>query len=122
MLHDVSVYFGENMFSSLFGKKKTTPNSNSAWPFASPENEAVVTVSQIINSELPILLVVHNEEDGGWQFLTGTEISGEDRMLVGLKTITNIDPSILELADLQEGWQAIRENVDGSWVKEEIRF
>jgi hypothetical protein len=36
------------------------------WPFDEPENLAVFTLGRIIRGEAPILLVSHDEEDGGW--------------------------------------------------------
>ncbi len=39
------------------------------WPFADPENVAVITLKRILQGGSPILRVFHDEDDGGWQFL-----------------------------------------------------
>ena len=87
------------------------------WPFSDPENVATVTVKQIAGGKEPILLVCRDAEDGGWQFLTGQIFEAADAMLVGLEHISEIDPSVLELADLPEGWSARREYVGGPWMR-----
>jgi hypothetical protein len=90
----------------------------SDWPFAEPENLATITVRQIIVDGDPILRVSHDEDDGGWQFLTGGQVEMKDAMLVGLGEIVALDPSVIELADLPLGWRATRENQDSPWQRE----
>lgn len=88
------------------------------WPFRSPPDEAVITLKSILNEGKPILLVSHDKEDGGWQFLDGSaEPREEDAMVVSLHLMTRHDPSILELADLPEGWQAWRQSSASEWVR-----
>ena len=95
-------------------RRDTAMNS---WPFSDPENVATFTVKQVVCGKEPILLVCHDAEDGGWQFLTGETVQVADAMLVGLKEIVKMDPSVVELADLPEGWSATREFVDGPWKR-----
>jgi hypothetical protein len=40
-----------------------------------------------------------------------------DARLVSLEEIVRLDPTVLEIADLPPGWQAIRERVGGSWTR-----
>jgi hypothetical protein len=40
-----------------------------------------------------------------------------DAKLVCLEEIVRLDPTVLEVADLEPGWQALREVVDGSWTR-----
>jgi len=87
------------------------------WPFSDPENIATLTVKQIVRGELPILLVRHDADDGGWQFLTGRNVHTTDAIVVALREIVKSDPSIAELADLPEGWQASREFVGDPWKR-----
>ena len=65
----------------------------------------------------PILLVSHDEDDHGWQFIGSSEASMADAMLVALEEIVNVDPTVLEVADLEPGWQALREVVGGAWTR-----
>jgi hypothetical protein len=78
------------------------------WPFADPENLMVFTLNRIMNGESPILLVCHDEDDGGWQFLDGAEVVIKESALVCLHHIVELDPSLVELADLPIGWSANR--------------
>ncbi len=78
------------------------------WPFSDPKNVAVYTVWRILNRVDPILRVCHDEDDGSWQFHTGQPVEMKDAALVALEVIADLDPSIVELADLPEGWCAVR--------------
>lgn len=40
-----------------------------------------------------------------------------DARLVCLENIVRLDPTVLEVADLPPGWQAIREVVGGPWSR-----
>jgi hypothetical protein len=86
-----------------------------AWPFNDPPNLAVITLRRITRKGAPILLVSHDKEDGGWQFLDGQEVAEEDASVVSLLYITRIDPSILQLTDLPLGWTARRSSSDDPW-------
>jgi hypothetical protein len=88
------------------------------WPFADPENLAVITLKRILANERAILLVTH-DEDGDWQFLDGRTVSEADAAVVSLKRITLLDPGITELADLARGWRATRRSPDGLWIRSE---
>jgi hypothetical protein len=92
------------------------------WPFDDPKNLAVITTKRIVNGEAPILLVFRDAEEGDWQFLDGEEFYDdgnfvEGAAVVGLHTITRIDPSLLSLADLPLGWEAWRVTKDGPWQR-----
>jgi len=87
------------------------------WPFADPPNAATFTVRQIVRDGQPILLVSHDGEDGGWQFLTGAPVDLKDALLLALEEIVALDPSVAELADLPSGWQAWRERPGALWVR-----
>lgn len=107
-----------NILAKIFGRKKPDAFVEKIWPFMSPENEAVFTIGKIVNREKPILLVQHGDEDGGWQFLTGEPIDMSDAKIVGLGEIAEIDPSVLELANLPVGWNASRQALKDSWKRE----
>jgi hypothetical protein len=85
------------------------------WPFDDPENVVTMTVRQITHGGQPILLVSHDADDGMWQFLTGEPVKMADAMLVSLREVYRIDPSISELADLPLGWTAERSAVGQPW-------
>ena len=89
------------------------------WPFDQPRNCAVVTLRQIIKEGAPILHVTHDLDDHSWQFLGWDTPEMADAAVVGLAEIVELDPSVLELADLPPGWHAWRRTVDESWTREE---
>lgn len=70
-----------------------------------------------MRKEEPILLVSHDEEDHGWQFIGSTDANMEDAMVVCLEEIVRIDASTLEVADLPPGWEAVRESSEHPWVR-----
>ena len=82
------------------------------WPFTGPQNTAVFTTKDILNRSKPILQVTHDLDDGAWQFLPGEPVSEEQAKIVALREIAILDPTILELADLREGWCAERDDAD----------
>ena len=86
------------------------------WPFGDPENLAVITTRQVTEGKAPILIVSHDEDDGGWQFLPGHgPLLEENARVVGLRRIWLLDPSVGELADLPLGWQASRNAPADPW-------
>src|SRR5436190_24392503 len=87
-------------------------------PFNQPPNLAVITLHRILRGEAPILHVSHDEGDGGWQFLDGSPAPDiNDAAVVGLHTVIELDPTLLELADLPVAWTAWRERADQPWKR-----
>ena len=37
------------------------------WPFEDPPNMAVITTVNVLEHGHPVLLVTHDEDDGGWR-------------------------------------------------------
>jgi hypothetical protein len=88
------------------------------WPFDDREDVATFTVREVIRGEKPILLVAHDADDGMWQFLTGEPVEMADAMLVSLREVYRIDPTIGELADLPPGWTAERAAIGQPWHRQ----
>lgn len=105
------------MLFALFPRKKVAAESLNDWPFHSPRNEAVFTTDRVIGGQQPILRVVHGATDGGWQFLPGDAVTTAEAKLVSLGSIATLDPTVLELASLPEGWCATRSSLSASWVR-----
>lgn len=89
-----------------------------SWPFEDPENVAVITTHKIMKRQSPILYVSHDDDDGMWQFLDGGDVSESDARILGLKEVIDIDPSLVQLADLPIGWVAWRETKFNQWIRE----
>ncbi len=85
------------------------------WPFDDAENVATMTVRQIMDGRQPILVVTHDADDGMWQFLPGDPVEMSDAILVSLREVYDIDPSVAELADLPLGWTAQRSTPKQPW-------
>ncbi len=96
-----------------------TTHESEPWPFDQPRNCATIAMRQVLDREEPILLVSHDEDDHGWQFIGSSDFLVEDGRVVCLEHVVNHDPSVLEVADLQPGSHAIREYVGGPWTRYE---
>lgn len=85
------------------------------------DDSVVVTTSYVLEQGMPILDVIHEEDEEGelWQFHCGNgDFSSEHLKLVRLDTIMSLDPSLLEIADLDIGMRATRSEIGGDWVIE----
>jgi hypothetical protein len=87
------------------------------WLFSDPQNVAVFTTKQVVAGKVWIQYVSHDEDDGAWQFHGFANSGEEDASVVSLKTITEIDPTLISLADLPLGWCASRSGPNGEWQR-----
>jgi hypothetical protein len=69
------------------------------WPFDQPRNSAALTRQQVPDGMEPILVVSHDLDDHGWQFIGSSDASLADARVVSLEEMVNLDPAILEVAD-----------------------
>jgi hypothetical protein len=92
-------------------------NSIKTWPFDQPRNCATITMRQVLDGSEPILLVSHDADDHAWQFIGTTDASVPDGRVVCLEEMVRLDPTVLEVADLPPGWQAIRDKAGGHWSR-----
>jgi hypothetical protein len=72
---------------------------------------------QVLDGSEPVLLVSHDEDDHSWQFIGSTDACVADGRVVCLEEMVELDPTVLEVADLPPGWQAVREEVGGPWTR-----
>ncbi len=87
------------------------------WPFDQRRDCATFTTRQVLEGSEPILLVSHDADDHGWQFIGSTDASVADARVVGLEEIVQLDPSVLTVADLPPGWQAVRKKQGARWTR-----
>ena len=85
--------------------------------FNEPPNLAVITTNRVLEGA-PILMVTHDEDDGGWQFLCGSTNDPADGRVVSLLGMVMHDASVEEVADLPLGWIAFRATPAGPWTRE----
>ena len=94
-----------------------TASAENVWSFKEAPDTEVMFARNAINKENSILHVVH--DDGSWAFLNNgpTTIGSFD--VISLQEATKIDPSILMLADLGDGWFATRDSISSPWIRGE---
>ena len=80
----------------------------------------VITLKEILDGKKPVLYVSHDEEDGMWQFLDGSdELDIDNARIVTLEEILGVDSSLSSLLDLSIGWKAERVDRDTKWFRQE---
>ena len=89
--------------SEQFRQRQPVLYDPARWRFQEGRNRAVFTTKPVIRGGLPILLVSH-DTDGDWHFLCGTTNQVDDAAVVSLGGILQRDPTLVDLADLPEGW------------------
>jgi hypothetical protein len=104
------------------GRFTMKPHLTCTWPFDQPRDYATFTMRQIMDGSEPILLVSHDAGAHGWQCIGSSEVSMADAILVALEEVVEIDPTVLEVADLEPGWQAIRTTGGEAWARRKHRI
>jgi hypothetical protein len=86
--------------------------------FNSNLNTAVFTTSFVLHDKKPILFVSHYDQDGTWEFLSDDEFDDFEKVakVVSLEEIINLDPSIIELSEMEEGYHAFRKSEKDKWI------
>ncbi|MCJ0764509.1 hypothetical protein [Variovorax terrae] len=89
------------------------------WSFADPPNVAVFIDRSIVEGGNWIAYVYHDADDGAWQFRATSSSDEGAPMLVSLRSVTKMDSSVAELADLPLGWRAWRDTPQSMWERAE---
>jgi hypothetical protein len=87
--------------------------------FSDDPRLGVITTAPVL-AGAPILMVSHDADDGGWQFLCGTTTDPTDGRIVHLEDIVAMDATVTQLADLPLGWVAFRKSAGGEWTREPL--
>ena len=85
------------------------------WPFDQAPNCATVTTCHVMREGKPITHAYHEESDHSWQFFSAEVTRMEEALIVALHSIVDLDPTILEIADLPPGWMAERDSPGAPW-------
>lgn len=86
------------------------------YPFQQPRNEAVFTCKHILEEGATICYVTHDEDDGAWQFMCGSDTHiASDARVIALHQAFDRDQTIGALAEMPLGYGAKRENKDSFW-------
>src|SRR4030095_14566848 len=113
------------MFSCSHGTGKspeTRPAINSK-KFKDSLNTAVFTTKFVIVDKKDITLVRHEPGDGAWTFFSNDEYENYEAVakVIGLGQIIEIDSTILEIADLPQGYYASRKSRKDTWKVEKLK-
>lgn len=92
-------------------------NTDMIWPFDQGPNVAAITTVNVLERTAPILTVVHYSDDHSWAFLCGTTDEEADGRVIGMATALEIDPTLVEIADLEPGCIAWRAAVGAPWQR-----
>lgn len=84
--------------------------------FYDSPNTVTIICCHILEKQVPILYVSHDEDDGMWQFLCGETHEIDDARLVSLKEVFDLDNSVSVLKDMPRGYYAERKTQDDVWV------
>jgi len=87
--------------------------------FLDDMSHGVLTTAAVL-AGAPILLVSHDADDGGWQFLCGTTNDPADGRIVHLGELIAMDSTLNDVADLPLGWLAFRSAIGGEWTREPV--
>ena len=90
------------------------------WPFDHPRDFAVFVTREVLERTEPILHVTHDSDDHSWQFIGSSDGTVENGKVIALHEAVELDPSVLQLADLPIGWRAVRDTVGSPWKREAI--
>lgn len=85
-------------------------------PFNDAPSTATIVCCHIIENNMPILYVSHDEDDGMWQFLCGRSHEADEARLVSLKLVFDLDNSVGVLKDMPYGYYAERKTKEDNWV------
>jgi hypothetical protein len=89
----------------------------SNYKFQEQENTVCCVCDHVMDRQRPILRVLHDIEDGMWQFLCGQEDhTSANIRLITMEQATKIDLSINDLFDMLEGFGAERASINERWI------
>ena len=92
--------------------------SDAPWPFDQPRNCAVFVTREVLDGEEPILFVRHDADDHGWQFIGSTDGIAANARIIALSEAVQLDPSVLQVADLPVGRRVWRHSAEDTWIRE----
>ena len=91
--------------------------------FKEADNTAVFTTKFVITDKKEITYVTHEKEDGAWHFFSNDNFDNFEDVakVVGLGEIIKMDATVLEIADMPEGFSAHRKFKGDKWIVQELK-
>ena len=102
----------------LYLSLTTTQLMSTKKKFKESLNTAVFTTRFVIESQSTIVFVSH-DDDGDWQFLSEEGPVENEARIALLSEMIELDPTILDIADIPSGTKAFRDDQYSPW---RIRF
>ena len=99
-------------------KNRQAPSYSNDWD--DPLDPIALTLKDIAEGKRPVLVVVHYEAPGGWQFLDGSDVSDQEPHVVAKEDLLKVHPDLTQVTDLPLGWKAERESVKGKWKRSKV--
>ena len=87
------------------------------WKFPDDPHARVFLSETVNKGTEPVTFVLHDAEDGAWQFLGNSMSDGGGPVISCFHHPIDRDPSLAELADLPLGWYAERGRVGEPWTR-----
>jgi hypothetical protein len=88
-----------------------------AMTWSDPLDPVAITSDSVVSNTKPVLLVIHAEGHGGWQFMDGGDVTGMKPHVIPKDDLLRLDPTLKEVTDLPVGWEARRSSASSPWAK-----
>ena len=93
------------------GRKEKSMN------WSDPLDPVAITTESVASKAKPVLLVIHEDGHGGWQFMDGGDVTGTKPHVMPKEDLLKLDPTLKEVTDLPVDWEARRNNASSPWVR-----
>lgn len=77
-------------------------------------NQVAITTKYVVEGS-PILWVIHNEEDGIFEFIGSEPVTTDVYRLLSMEEMIRLDDSLKQIIDIPPGFTAHRIDVNGVW-------
>jgi len=88
-----------------------------AMTWSDPLDPVAITTDSVATKAKPVLLVIHEDGHGGWQFMDGGDVGGAKPYVIPKDELLKLDPTLKEVTDLPVDWEARRSSASSPWVR-----
>lgn len=89
------------------------------WKFSEPPHTRVFLSETVHKGTEAVTYVSHDADDGAWQFLGDSMSDGGGPIISCFHHPIDSDLTLVELADLPQGWYAVRAKVGEPWIRKQ---